>query len=61
MVVASLDDDFVDWSCAERFARGWGASLVNAGVKGHLGSDAQLGDWPAGRAYLQSFLGSLRG
>ena len=59
MVIASRNDDRVAFDRAEVFARAWGASLVDAGNLGHIGSAAKLGAWPFGLFHFGRFIGSL--
>ena len=42
------------------FADAWGATFVDAGSHGHLGSAAQLGVWPFGLVAFGQFIASLR-
>ena len=59
MVVASRNDDRVSFDRAEVFAKAWGATLVDAGNLGQIGSAAKLGLWPFGLFYFGQFVGSL--
>jgi predicted alpha/beta hydrolase family esterase len=59
MVVASRNDDRVSFDRAEVFAKAWGATLVDAGNLGHIGSAAKLGLWPFGLFCFGQFVGSL--
>ena len=54
ILVASSDDPFGSLECAGRLAADWGSDFVNLGAKGHINADSGLGDWPEGRAMLQS-------
>jgi hypothetical protein len=54
ILVASSDDEYVTLERAERFASAWGSRFVNAGPLGHINSASSLGDWPMGRALLES-------
>ncbi len=60
VVVASRNDDRVTFERATEFARAWGATLVDAGYQGHMGSAAQLGIWPRGLLWFGQFLASLK-
>jgi predicted alpha/beta hydrolase family esterase len=55
-VVASDDDPYVTMARGQAFAAAWGATFVDAGRKGHLNADSQLGDWPEGRRHLEALL-----
>jgi predicted alpha/beta hydrolase family esterase len=59
MVIASRNDDRVSFDRAEIFAKAWGATLVDAGNLGHIGSAAKLGLWPFGLFYFGQFVGAL--
>jgi predicted alpha/beta hydrolase family esterase len=61
MVVASRNDDRVSFERAREFAAAWGASFVDAGNLGHIGSAARLGLWPFGLFHFGQFVGSLDG
>jgi len=54
VVVASQDDPFTRIARAQSFAAAWGSRFVNLGAYGHINADSGLGDWPEGRAMLQS-------
>ena len=56
VVVSSEDDPFCELQRSQQFASAWGAHWVNAGPRGHLNAESQLGDWPQGQALLQSLL-----
>ncbi len=58
IVVASSNDERVSLQRAEQFANAWGSRLVVPGAYGHLGSIAQLGDWPYGAHLLDELLGT---
>ena len=60
VVVASRNDDRVTFERATEFARAWGATLVDAGYQGHMGSAAQLGIWPRGLLWFGQFLAALK-
>jgi uncharacterized protein len=55
-VVASLDDPYGSFEFAERMARVWHSALSNVGEAGHINAASGLGDWPAGRALLDTLL-----
>jgi predicted alpha/beta hydrolase family esterase len=52
VLVGSRNDPYCSFERAAQFASAWGAELVDAGAQGHLNSESQLGDWPAGQALL---------
>lgn len=54
LVVAGEDDPYCDPAVAAGFAHGWGARWVSGGAHGHLNSASGLGDWPEGRALLDT-------
>ena len=53
-LVASSDDPFSSLSASEALAQLWGADLIKLGARGHINAESGLGDWPEGRALLQS-------
>jgi predicted alpha/beta hydrolase family esterase len=55
-VVASGDDPYVTRARAQAFAAAWGATFVDAGLKGHLNADSGLADWPEGRRVLEALM-----
>lgn len=59
VVIASRDDERVTYERAERFARAWGATLIDAGHQGHMGNAAKLGVWPFGLFWFGQFIASL--
>lgn len=52
VVVASSDDPYGGLDFARRWARLWGSRLEEIGPAGHINADSGLGDWAAGRAWL---------
>jgi hypothetical protein len=56
IVVASRTDPYIRFPRAEEMARGWGARFVDAGRRGHLNADSDLGDWPEGHRFLEELL-----
>lgn len=59
LVVASTTDEWVTLARARQFAQAWGSELVNLGPAGHLNAASGYGAWPAGRALLREWAGSL--
>ena len=59
-MVASRNDDRVAFERAEVFAKARGATLIDAGSSGHLGSAAKLGVWPFGLVWFGQFLATLK-
>lgn len=53
-VVASRDDPYCAFERAAGLAQDWGATLVDAGARGHLNGDSGLHDWPEGLALLHA-------
>ncbi len=49
----SSDDPFSAPAHAQALAAAWQATAVDLGPCGHVNGDSGLGDWPAGRAWLQ--------
>jgi predicted alpha/beta hydrolase family esterase len=52
VLVGSRNDPYCSYERAAQFASAWGSELVDAGAQGHLNSESNLGDWPAGLALL---------
>ncbi len=52
MLLASADDPWMGAAQAARWARLWGADLVETGSLGHVNADSGLGDWPDGQRHL---------
>ncbi len=52
VAVLSSDDPFAGLAAAQVLAQAWGASVHEAGPRGHLNGDSGLGDWAEGRALL---------
>ena len=59
MVIASRNDDRVAFDRGQLFAGAWGATLIDAGNLGHIGSAMKLGLWPFGLLHFGRFIGSL--
>ena len=56
LVVASSDDPYSSLEHAHAAATRWGSRWHNLGPCGHINGDSGLGDWPQGRALLDSLL-----
>lgn len=59
MVIASHNDERVEFARSAEFAQAWGSTLVDAGEMGHIGSAAKLGVWPWGLVQFGRFIASL--
>lgn len=55
-LVASRDDPYCSFARAQALAADWGARLIDHGACGHINAESGLGDWPAGKALLDSLL-----
>ena len=51
-LVASTNDPYAGWAFARRCADAWGSRLIDAGPRGHINADSDVGDWPEGRRWL---------
>lgn len=60
VIVASRNDEFCDYSVAERLASDWGSLLIDAGEAGHINSEAGFGPWPEGSMVFAQFLLKLQ-
>ncbi|PUE50993.1 alpha/beta hydrolase [Limnohabitans sp. 2KL-1] len=56
ILVGSQNDPYCSVERAQQMANDWRASWVDLGHAGHINADSALGDWPQGRALLQTFL-----
>jgi predicted alpha/beta hydrolase family esterase len=56
ILVSSQNDPYCTAERAKAFANAWGAEEVNLGFKGHVNAESDLGDWPEGRAMLNSLM-----
>ncbi|CBI76376.1 conserved protein of unknown function [Bartonella clarridgeiae 73] len=59
VVVASRNDEFCQFSVAEKLAHDWGALFVDAGQSGHINVESGHGPWPEGLIILSHFLAKL--
>ena len=54
--VLSVDDPFCSLARGLQISQAWGSETVTLAAAGHLNGDSGLGDWPAGRALLQTLV-----
>ncbi|MCZ2204397.1 RBBP9/YdeN family alpha/beta hydrolase [Bartonella sp. A05] len=59
VVIASHNDEFCQFSVAEKLASDWGAFFVDAGQSGHINAESGHGPWPEGLMVLSHFLAKL--
>jgi predicted alpha/beta hydrolase family esterase len=52
IALTSRDDPYATPEHSAALVRDWGAAQVEIGVAGHINGESGLGDWPAGRAWL---------
>jgi predicted alpha/beta hydrolase family esterase len=52
ILVGSQNDPYCRPERAQAWAQDWGAEYVDLGQAGHINTESQLGDWPAGHALL---------
>jgi len=52
--VLSRDDPFGGFAPVASLLAGWGATVHDAGARGHLNADSGLGDWPEARGWLRA-------
>jgi uncharacterized protein len=55
-LVYSENDPYATPEFSERLGRIWGLTTVNVGLKGHINSDSNLGDWDEGYALFEKFM-----
>jgi uncharacterized protein len=53
IVVSSTNDQFASLQRAQSFADAWGSRFVNAGEKGHINADSDLGEWRTGQVLVE--------
>jgi predicted alpha/beta hydrolase family esterase len=56
VVVASQDDPWVTLGRARGLAADWGSQFIDAGARGHLNADSDLGCWHEGQELLDRVL-----
>jgi predicted alpha/beta hydrolase family esterase len=54
IAVTSSDDPYGAPERTAQMARDWGAERIDIGPRGHINGESGLGDWPEGRALLDS-------
>jgi uncharacterized protein len=54
IAVISTDDEHCRPERGAEMAAAWGSEMLSLGACGHINGESGLGDWPAGRALLQS-------
>lgn len=59
VVVASQNDEYCDFTVAEKIASNWGSLFVDAGLSGHINVASGHGPWPEGLMVLSHFLAKL--
>ncbi len=55
-LVYSEDDPYASAAYSEKFGRELGLELINVGMRGHINSDSNLGDWDEGAILLNVLL-----
>jgi predicted alpha/beta hydrolase family esterase len=53
IVVSSTNDQYVSLERSKSFASAWGSRFVNAGEKGHINAESNLGEWPTGKMLVE--------
>jgi predicted alpha/beta hydrolase family esterase len=56
ILVGSQNDPYCTADRAQAFAKAWGSDYLDLGFKGHVNAESNLGDWPDGRALLNSLM-----
>lgn len=59
VVVASCNDPYMELERARELSRAWGARFVDAGERGHLNAESNLGLWPEGHALFEELSGEM--
>jgi predicted alpha/beta hydrolase family esterase len=55
-LLGSHNDPYCSLERAKAFADAWGSQWQDCGHAGHINAESNLGNWPEGRALLQSLL-----
>ncbi len=53
LLVASMNDPWMEINHAVKWSKIWGAEMINVGTLGHVNAESNLGDWLFGQALLQ--------
>jgi predicted alpha/beta hydrolase family esterase len=56
IVVSSTNDEFASPQRTVTFANAWGSRFVNAGDKGHINAESNLGEWSAGQSLVDELV-----
>jgi predicted alpha/beta hydrolase family esterase len=56
IVVGSTNDPWMQARRAAQWAKRWGGEFVNAGAKGHINAESDLGDWGFGHELVRRLL-----
>jgi predicted alpha/beta hydrolase family esterase len=56
ILVSSQNDPYCTADRAGALAKAWGSDELDLGFKGHVNAESNLGDWPEGRALLNSLM-----
>ena len=56
ILVASSNDPYCPVRLAGAYARAWGSEFVRLQNAGHINTESGHGEWPLGRALLQSLV-----
>lgn len=60
LVVASSNDPYCPVRTSAAYARAWGSEFLKLQNAGHINLEAGFGDWPLGRALLNTLLEAAR-
>lgn len=56
IIVSSSNDPYGSVGYARSRAAAWGSDWIDAGARGHLNADSNLGDWPDGLRLLERLI-----
>lgn len=59
IVIASRNDEYCEFSVAEKIAEDWGSLFIDAGEAGHINTASGYGPWPEGLMVFSHFLAKL--
>ncbi|MCG9791116.1 RBBP9/YdeN family alpha/beta hydrolase [Flavobacterium algicola] len=60
LVITSTNDPYVSVERATFFSEKWGSDFVSIGLRGHINTLSNLGQWDEGKELLSSFINKLK-
>ncbi|UXM96243.1 MULTISPECIES: RBBP9/YdeN family alpha/beta hydrolase [unclassified Bartonella] len=59
VLIASRNDEYCEFSVAEKLGEDWGSLFLDAGEAGHINTKSGHGPWPEGLMVFTQFIGNL--